>query len=51
MEAALSARGGRLLGVDPAEGDDDLGRDMTELLTSMCARRAVELACDSEVLA
>ncbi len=63
MEAALSARGGRLLGVDPAEVDDDLGRDMTEILTSMCARRygqpaaanrarrAVELACDSEVLA
>lgn len=24
--------------VDPAEVDDDLVRDMTELLTSMCAR-------------
>ncbi len=63
MEAALSAQGRRLPVMDPAEVDDDLVRDMTEILTSMCARRygkraaanrarrAGELACDSEVLA
>jgi predicted site-specific integrase-resolvase len=38
VEAALSAQGRRLLVVDPAEVDDDLVRDMTEVLTSMCAR-------------
>jgi len=25
--------------VDPSEVDDDLGRDVTEILTSRCARR------------
>jgi predicted site-specific integrase-resolvase len=30
--------GGRLLVVDPAGVDDDLARDITEILTSMCAR-------------
>lgn len=39
VEAALSASGRRLLVVDPAEVDDDLVRDVTELLTSLCARR------------
>jgi len=39
VEAALSAPGRRLLGVDPAEVDDDLVRDVTEILTSLCARR------------
>ena len=36
--AALSAQGRRLLVVDPAEVDDDLVRDVTEILTSLCAR-------------
>lgn len=38
VEAALAANGRRLLVVDPAEVDDDLVRDMTEILTSFCAR-------------
>ena len=38
VEAALSAQGRRLLVVDPAEMDDDLVRDVTEILTSLCAR-------------
>ena len=38
VEAALAAQGRELVVVDPAEVDDDLVRDMTELLTSMCAR-------------
>ena len=39
VEALLSAQGRRLLVVDPAEVDDDLIRDVTEILTSLCARR------------
>ena len=38
VEAALAASGRRLLVVDPAELDDDLVRDVTEILTSLCAR-------------
>ncbi|MEU5938008.1 IS607 family transposase [Micromonospora sp. NPDC047548] len=38
VEAVLSAQGRRLLVVDPAEVDDDLVRDVTEVLTSLCAR-------------
>ena len=38
VEAALSAQGRRLLVVDPAEVDDDLVRDVSEILTSLCAR-------------
>jgi len=38
VEAALSAQGRRLLVVDPSEVDDDLVRDVTEILTSLCAR-------------
>lgn len=38
VEAALAANGRRLLVVDPAEVDDDLVRDVTEILTSLCAR-------------
>lgn len=38
VEAALSAQGHRLLVVDPGEVDDDLVRDVTEILTSLCAR-------------
>ncbi|MDG4767792.1 IS607 family transposase [Solwaraspora sp. WMMD406] len=59
VEAALAAQGRRLLVVDPAEVDDDLVRDVTEILTSLCARlygrraaanrarRAVEAATES----
>ena len=39
VEAALAASGRGLLVVDPAEVDDDLVRDVTEILTSLCARR------------
>ena len=35
---ALSASGRRLVVVDDSEVDDDLVRDMTEVLMSMCAR-------------
>jgi Predicted site-specific integrase-resolvase len=38
VQAALAAQGRRLLVVDPAEVDDDLVRDVTEILTSLCAR-------------
>ncbi|MEN3616184.1 IS607 family transposase [Plantactinospora sp. ZYX-F-223] len=60
VEAALAAQGRRLLVVDPAEVDDDLVRDMTEILTSLCARlygrrsaanrarRAVEAATEGD---
>lgn len=38
VEAALAAQGRRLAVADPAEVDDDLVRDATEILTSLCAR-------------
>jgi putative resolvase len=38
VEAALSAHGRRLVVIDPGEVDDDLVGDMTEVLTSLCAR-------------
>ncbi len=38
VEAALAAQGRELIVVDPTELDDDLVRDMTEILTSFCAR-------------
>jgi predicted site-specific integrase-resolvase len=38
VQAALAAQGRELVIVDSAEVDDDLVRDMTEILTSMCAR-------------
>jgi len=38
VEAALAAQGQRQVGVDPSEVDDDLVRDVTEILTSLCAR-------------
>jgi len=38
VAAALAASGRRLLVVDPAEVDDDLVGDVTEILTSLCAR-------------
>ncbi|MFG1943208.1 IS607 family transposase [Nonomuraea sp. NPDC048826] len=38
VEAALSATGRRLVVLDEGEVDDDLVRDMMEVLTSFCAR-------------
>ena len=38
VEAALCAHGRRVVVLDPGEVDDDLVRDMTEVLTSFCAR-------------
>ncbi len=38
VEAAMSAQGRRLVVVEDQEVDDDLVRDITEVLTSMCAR-------------
>ena len=38
VQAALAAQGRELVVVDSAEVYDDLVRDMTEILTSMCAR-------------
>ena len=38
VEAALIAQGRRLLVVDPGEVDDDLVGDVTQILTSLCAR-------------
>lgn len=38
LEAALSATGRRLVVLDTAETADDLVRDITEVLTSLCAR-------------
>ncbi|MEU2909075.1 IS607 family transposase [Streptomyces massasporeus] len=39
VEAALSAHGRRLVVLDDGEVEDDLVRDMVEVLTSFCARR------------
>ncbi|MGI5291887.1 IS607 family transposase [Nonomuraea polychroma] len=38
VEAVLSAHGRRLVVLDDGEVDDDLVRDMVEVLTSLCAR-------------
>ena len=38
VDALLRARGGRVIVVDDREVEDDLVRDMTEVLTSLCAR-------------
>ncbi|WP_204080547.1 IS607 family transposase [Mycobacterium riyadhense] len=38
VQVALDAQGRELIVVDSAEVDDDLVRDITEILTSMCAR-------------
>jgi putative resolvase len=38
LEAVLAASGRRLVVLDPTETADDLVRDITEVLTSMCAR-------------
>lgn len=63
VEAALSATGRKLVVVEDREVDDDLVRDITEVLTSMCARlygrrgakrraqRAVRAAAEGEAVA
>lgn len=38
VEAALAAQGRTVVVIDPAEVQDDLMRDVTEVLTSLCAR-------------
>ncbi|MEU9836449.1 IS607 family transposase [Streptosporangium sp. NPDC048047] len=38
LQAALSATDRKLIILDPEESTDDLVRDMTDMLTSMCAR-------------
>ena len=38
IESALNAQGRKLIVVDDTELDDDLVCDMTEVLTSFCAR-------------
>lgn len=38
LEAALAGRQGQIIVLDDGELDDDLVRDVTEILTSMCAR-------------
>lgn len=38
IESALEASGRRLIVVDDTDLDDELERDMTEVLTSLCAR-------------
>lgn len=38
VEAALAASGRSLVVIDDTEIDDDLVRDVTEVLTSFCAR-------------
>jgi predicted site-specific integrase-resolvase len=47
--AALAARGRELVVVDTAEVDDDLVRDTTEILTSMCARLYGKRAAQNRV--
>ena len=38
VESALAAHGGRLVVLDDGDVDEDLVRDMVEVLTSFCAR-------------
>ena len=38
LEAALSGRGARILVMEDAELEDELVRDVTEVMTSLCAR-------------
>ena len=45
VEAALAAQGRRLLVVDPGGVDDDLVRDVTEILTGLCARLYGRAGC------
>ena len=39
LEAALAGRGARVLAVEDGEIEDDLVRDATEVMTSLCARQ------------
>ena len=39
VEAALAGRGARILVLDEGELGDDLVRDATEVMTSLCTRR------------
>jgi predicted site-specific integrase-resolvase len=45
--AALAAQGRELVVVDAAEVDDDLVRDMTAIVTSMCARLSGKRAAEN----
>ncbi|MFZ0832272.1 MAG: IS607 family transposase [Mycobacterium sp.] len=47
VQAGLAAQGRELVVVDTAEVDDDLVRDMTEILTSMCARLCGKRAAEN----
>ena len=38
LEAALAGRGARILVMEQADMEDDLVRDVTEVMTSLCAR-------------
>ncbi|RAN94438.1 uncharacterized protein GAR05_04960 [Micromonospora saelicesensis] len=49
VEAALSAQGRQLLVVDPAEVNDDLVCDVSEVLTSLCARLYGRRAAEGRV--
>lgn len=49
VRAALAARGRERVVVDTAEVDDDLVRDTTEILTSMCARLYGKRAAQNRV--
>lgn len=55
IESALNAQGRKLIVVDDTELDDDLVCDMTEVLTSFCARlygrRAVKRKTDAALKA
>jgi putative resolvase len=51
VEAALSAQGGKLVVVEDAELEDDLVRDMTEVLTSLRARLYGRRAAKSKAAA
>ncbi len=48
VQAAFAAQGRELVVVDSAEVDDDLVRDMTEILTSMCARLYGKRAAENQ---
>jgi len=43
VSAVLSVAGRRLLVVDPSEVVDEAGRDVTQILTPLCARRCGRL--------
>jgi len=49
QKATLAAKGRELRVVDSAEVADDLVRDMTEILTSMCARLCGTRAAQNRV--